>query len=202
MSHSEALVTLHEQEVRDAGSAKTFGFWVYLMTDLAIFASLFACYLVLHGNAHNGPTARDLFDLPSVLVETIILLTSTFTCSLAMLAVYRKAKWWAISGFLVTLLLGVAFLFLEFTEFRDFIKRGAGWERSAFLSSFFTLVATHGFHVSMGLIWMGVMMFRLAIRPITHHGIEKIFCMTLFWHFLDLVWIFIFTIVYGMGYLL
>jgi cytochrome o ubiquinol oxidase subunit III len=200
--HGSDVTTVHEHEIRDAGSTKTFGFWVYLMTDLAIFASLFACYFVLHGNTHDGPSARDLFHFPDVLAETILLLTSTFTCSLAMLAVYRKAKWWAAGGFLVTFLLGVGFLFLELSEFRDFIERGASWQTSAFLSSFFTLVATHGFHVFMGLIWMLVMVFRILSKPITHHGTEKIFCMTLFWHFLDLVWIFIFTIVYGMGYLL
>jgi cytochrome o ubiquinol oxidase subunit III len=137
-----------------------------------------------------------------VLAETIFLLTSTFTCSLAMLAVYRKAKWWAFGCFIATFILGLCFLGVELWEFRDFLDRGASWERSAFLSSFFTLVATHGFHVSMGLIWMLVMIFRIALKPLTHHGIEKIFCMTLFWHFLDLVWIFIFTVVYGMGYLL
>lgn len=199
MHASESVL---EHEMHDASSTKTFGFWVYLMTDLAIFASLFACYLVLHGNTHNGPTPKDLFHFPSVLAETIFLLTSTFTCSLAMLAVYRRAKWWAFGLFIATFLLGVSFLFVEIREFRDFIHRGAGWERSAFLSSFFTLVATHGFHVSMGLIWMLVMIFRLALMPITHHAVPKIFCMTLFWHFLDLVWIFIFTVVYGMGYLL
>jgi cytochrome o ubiquinol oxidase subunit 3 len=194
--------SIEELSVVDASSTKTFGFWVYLMTDLAIFASLFACFLVLHKNSYNGPTARDLFYFPSVLAETIFLLTSTFTCSLGMLAVYKRAKWWAFSWFIVTFLFGVAFLFVEIREFHDFVLRDASWERSAFLSSFFTLVGTHGFHVSMGLLWMLVMIFRLALKPVTEHGISKIFCMTLFWHFLDLVWIFIFTVVYGMGYLL
>lgn len=181
---------------------KVFGFWVYLMTDLVIFAALFACFIVLHENTFNGPTARDLFNLPSVLAETLILLTSSFTCSLGMFAVHHRIKNWAIIWFIVTFLLGVSFLYIEISEFVDFVDKGASWQRSAFLSSFFTLVGTHGLHISVGLLWMVVMMFRIALRPLSEHSISRIFRMALFWHFLDLVWIFIFTVVYGMGYLL
>lgn len=188
-----------EHELTDT---KVFGFWVYLMTDLIIFAALFACFLVLHGNTFQGPTAKDLFHLPSVLAETLILLTSSFTCSLAMFAVHRHLKKWANIWFGITFLLGASFLFIEISEFRDFIERGAGPSRSAFLSSFFTLVGTHGFHISVGLLWMAVMMFRILLKPLDGHSISRIFRMALFWHFLDFVWIFIFTVVYGMGYLL
>ncbi len=182
--------------------AKVFGFWVYLMTDLIIFSVLFACYLVLHGNTFNGPTAKELFHFPSVLAETLILLTSSFTCSLGMYAVNHRLKKWAIIWFVCTLLLGVSFLYIEISEFADFVNKGASWQRSAFLSSFFTLVGTHGFHIFIGLLWMIVMMFRIALRPLAEHSISRIFRMALFWHFLDFVWIFIFTVVYGMGYLL
>lgn len=189
-----------EAEMSD--DPKVFGFWVYLMTDLVIFAVLFACFIVLHANVLNGPTAKDLYHFPSVLAETLILLTSSFTCSLGMYAVNRKAKTWAIVWFICTFLLGASFLFIEIQEFVDFVHKGASWQRSAFLSSFFALVGTHGFHIFVGLLWMVVMMFRIALRPLVHHSVSRIFRMALFWHFLDFVWIFIFTVVYGMGYLL
>ena len=185
----------------EVSDTKVFGFWVYLMTDLVIFSALFACFIVLHGNTFGGPTAKDLFHLPSVLAETLILLISSFTCSLGMLAVHRRFKNWAIIWFILTFLLGTAFLYIEISEFRDFVEKGASWQRSAFLSSFFTLVGTHGFHISVGLLWMVVMIFRIALRPLVEHSISRIFRMALFWHFLDFVWIFIFTVVYGIGYL-
>jgi cytochrome o ubiquinol oxidase subunit 3 len=192
---------LMEMEVSDT---KIFGFWVYLMTDLVIFAVLFACFIVLHENTFHGPSAKELFRLPSVLAETLVLLTSSFTCSLGMLAVHRRLKNWAIIiiWFIITFLLGASFLYIEISEFVDFVDRGASWQRSAFLSSFFTLVGTHGFHIFMGLLWMIVMMFRIALRPLVEHSVSRIFRMSLFWHFLDFVWIFIFTVVYGIGYLL
>jgi cytochrome o ubiquinol oxidase subunit 3 len=185
----------------EVNDTKVFGFWVYLMTDLIIFAVLFACFLVLHGNTFGGPTARELYHLPSVLMETILLLTSSLTCSLGMLAVHRKQKTHANFWFLITVILGASFLFLEMKEFIDFVEQGAAWHRSAFLSSFFTLVGTHGLHIFFGLIWMLVMMVRIVIRPLNEHSISRIFRMSLFWHFLDFVWIFIFTVVYGIGYL-
>lgn len=188
-------------KMEEASDAKVFGFWIYLMTDLIIFASLFACYLVLHQNTFGGPTARDLFHFPSVLAETLLLLTSSFTCSLGMLAVHRHKRIAANIWFALTFILGAAFLYLELVEFADFIERGAGPQRSAFLSSFFTLVGTHGLHITIGLIWMAVMMAFIAFRPLSHHNITRIFRMALFWHFLDFVWIFIFSIVYGLGYL-
>lgn len=189
-------------EVSQASDPKVFGFWVYLMTDLVIFASLFACYLVLHQNTFGGPTARDLFHFPSVLAETLLLLTSSFTCSLGMLAVHRNSRSLANIWFGLTFILGAAFLYLEIVEFIDFAERGATPQRSAFLSSFFTLVGTHGLHITIGLLWMVVMMFFIAFRPLSHHNLTRIFRMALFWHFLDFVWIFIFSIVYGLGYLL
>ena len=186
----------------ESDDVKIFGFWVYLMTDLIIFAALFACYLVLHASTFNGPTAQELFHFPLVLAETLILLTSSFTCALGMYAAKHGLKKWALISFLVTFCLGVSFLYLEISEFTDLVSRGASWQRSAFLSSFFTLVGTHGFHIFIGLLWMIVMMFHIVLRPLKEHSLSRLFRMTLFWHFLDFVWIFIFTVVYGMGYLL
>lgn len=181
---------------------KVFGFWIYLMTDLIIFAVLFATFVVLRHNTFGGPTARDLFHMPFVLAETLILLTSSFTCSLAMIEVHRKQNKPAIFWFMITFVLGASFLSLEVFEFVSFISQGANPQRSAFLSSFFTLVGTHGLHITAGLLWIIVAMFRLMSRPLSHEGISNIFRMALFWHFLDFVWIFIFTVVYGMGHLI
>lgn len=178
-----------------------FGFWVYLMTDLIIFAVLFACFLVLQHNIYNGPTARDLYHFPSVLAETLILLTSSLTCALGMLSIHHKSNTAALIWFGITFLLGAAFLYLEIEEFIDFARKGATWQTSAFLSSFFTLVGTHGLHIFIGLLWIAVMMVRIVVRPLNSHAVSRIFRMSLFWHFLDFVWIFIFTVVYGMGYL-
>ncbi len=181
--------------------SKVFGFWIYLMTDLVIFAVLFAAFIVLRQNTFGGPSGSELFEMPFALKETIILLISSFTCSLAMLGVYKKQKKTAISWFFITFLLGIAFLCLEVTEFSKFVAEGAGPTRSGFLSSFFTLVGTHGLHISTGLLWMLVSMFQIGFGSFSAHNISRILRMALFWHFLDFVWIFIFTVVYGMGHL-
>lgn len=187
----------HEEE-----DVKIFGFWIYIMTDLVIFGALFAAFVVLRHATYGGPTNHELFHMPAALQETLLLLTSTFTCALAMCEVHKGNKRPAILWFLATFCLGVGFLSLELSEFADFVRQGASWERSASLSSFFTLVGTHGFHIFWGLVWMVVMMFRIALRPLVPSSVSRIFRMALFWHFLDFVWIFIFTIVYGMGHLL
>ncbi len=186
----------------DEDDSKVFGFWIYIMTDLVIFGVLFAAFIVLRHATHGGPTNKELFEMPAVLAETLFLLASTFTCSLGMIAVHGGKKLPAILWFMVTFLFGVGFLTLELLEFAKFIKEGAGPTTSASLSSFFTLVGTHGFHIFWGLVWMAVMMVRIAIRPLVPSSVSRIFRMALFWHFLDFVWIFIFTIVYGMGHLL
>jgi cytochrome o ubiquinol oxidase subunit 3 len=172
------------------------------MTDLLIFSVLFAIFIVLHDSTFGGPSGHELFDIKFALVETLILLTSSFTCTLAMLAVHGKHKKSAIFWFAVTFALGVSFLVLEISEFSKFIDKGAGWQRSGFLSSYFTLVGTHGLHISIGLLWMIVAMFRIGLRPLLEHSVSRILRLALFWHFLDFVWIFIFTVVYGMEHLL
>lgn len=180
---------------------KIFGFWVYLMTDLVIFAVLFAAYVVLRNSTFGGPSGRELYQMPFAFAETLILLTSSFTCSLATFAVQKKQKNWTIVWFLITFALGVSFLVLEISEFNSFVHEGASWKRSAFLSSFFTLVGTHGLHISIGLLWMIVAMTRIWLHGLSQSDVSRIFRLAFFWHFLDIVWIFIFTVVYGMGHL-
>jgi cytochrome o ubiquinol oxidase subunit III len=182
--------------------AHFFGFWLYLMTDLVIFTVLFAAFVVLRNSTFGGPSGKELFQLPSVLAETMFLLTSSFTCALGMYEVHKERKKPALFWFGLTFLFGLSFLYIELSEFHELIHQGNSWRRSAFLSSFFTLVGTHGLHISIGLLWMVVAMFRIWLRPLSSYSVSHVWRMALFWHFLDVVWIFIFTIVYGMGHLL
>lgn len=176
-----------------------FGFWVYLMTDLIMFGALFATYAVLQGNTFGGPSGRTLFDLNGALAETIILLASSFTCGLAMLGVRRANKKQAIGWFSATLALGLTFLTLELNEFSRLVASGNGPQRSAFLSSFFTLVGAHGLHITIGLLWLVVALVQIKRLGLSEHTVSKLERFALFWHFLDIVWIFIFTVVYLMG---
>jgi cytochrome o ubiquinol oxidase subunit 3 len=175
------------------------GFWIYLMTDLVMFAVLFAAFAVLRGNTFGGAGARELFSLPFALVQTLILLSSSFTCGMTMLAVNKKNKQEAITWLTLTLLLGLTFVTLEFTEFSHLIAEGNNWQRSAFLSSYFTLLGTHGLHILVGLLWIVVAMAQIWHKGLNDSISSKLMRFSLFWHFLDLVWIFIFTIVYLLG---
>lgn len=189
-----------DAEVKTQNEEKTlFGFWVYLMTDVVLFASLFATFAVLRDNTFGGPNAEEIFSMPFVLAETFILLTSSFTCGLAMLAAHEKQKNQVMFWLGVTFLLGIAFLGLEISEFRHLALEGNSWRRSGFLSSFFTLVGTHGAHITVGLIWMAVMMYRTFNKGLTAVNLRRLTMLSMFWHFLDVIWIFIFTIVYMMG---
>ncbi len=183
----------HEAEANDRAM---FGFWVYLMTDLLMFAILFAVYAVLHNNTVGGESGRELFSLPLALTETIILLTSSFTCGIAMIAVRKGNKAQAIGWFMVTFILGLAFLTLELREFSALIHEGHTLRSNAFMSSFFVLVGTHGLHIISGLLWMAVTLGYTIKRGLTANMTRKLSMLSLFWHFLDIVWIFIFTIVY------
>lgn len=201
MSESVAAVEkLSRQEQRREADTKTvFGFWVYIMTDCVLFASLFATYAVLHGNTFGGPSGAQLFSPPYVLGETLVLLTSSFTCGLGIMAATRKSKPQTYLWFGVTFLLGLTFLIMEVTEFHHFIAMGDSWRRSGFLSSYFILVGTHGLHITTGLLWMAVMMGRISQHGLNRANLRRLTLLSLFWHFLDIVWIFIFTIVYMMG---
>lgn len=173
-----------------------FGFWLYLMTDIILFASLFATYMVLRGNTDGGATSAELLDPKYALVETVILLTSSFACGVAALALRFKKVSLALWSLGLTLLLGLAFLSLELSEFAQLVHEGNSWQASAFLSGFFTLVATHGLHITVGLIWGSAMAYYIYKHGRTANSVRKFTLFALFWHFLDLVWIFIFTIVY------
>lgn len=176
-----------------------FGFWVYLMSDCVLFATLFATYAVLAPNVFGGPSGADLFDLEFVLTETFILLVSSFTCGLALIASYKKSVNETIFWFFITFLLGVSFMAMEIYEFLHLIDLGYGPQYSAFLSIFFTLVGTHGFHVTCGLVWLIILMIQIKKYGFSDMTKNKITCFGLFWHFLDLIWIFVFTIVYLMS---
>ncbi|HSX33733.1 MAG TPA: cytochrome o ubiquinol oxidase subunit III [Candidatus Saccharimonadales bacterium] len=195
MNETIALQRAEEQ----AHSKTVFGFWVYIMTDCVLFASLFAVFAVLRNNTFGGEPGSQLFSLPYILGETLILLTSSFTCGLAVLAAGAKQKNMTLLWLTATFLLGAAFLYMEVSEFHRLALDGNSWQRSGFLSSFFTLVGTHGLHITAGLLWMliyGVQLIQKGFRASTQ---RRLTLFSMFWHFLDVVWIFIFTIVYLLG---
>ncbi len=186
-------------EIEEKNNIITLGFWIYLMTDLVMFSVVFSTYAVLHNSTFGGPSSQDLFQLPFVLKETLILLTSSFTMGLAMLAVQsRKAKS-AVAWLAVTGILGATFLTMEMSEFAGLIRDGASYTRSAFLSSYFALVGTHGLHIAVGLLWIVIMICIILRRGLSPSTSRKLTLLSLFCHFLDIVWIFIFTMVYLMG---
>ena|SRR3990167_7049867 len=188
----------HEHHV-DTDSIDVFGFWMYILTDCILFATLFAAFAVLHKNTYGGPTLGSLVSLPYVLGETLFLLASSFTYGLAMLSMYRKQYRPVVSWLFVTFLLGLSFVAMEVNEFVHLCLEGHSPQASAAMSSFFTLVATHGLHVTIGLIWMSLMMFQVHRFKINSMTKRRLTYLGLFWHFLDIVWIFVFTIVYLMG---
>jgi len=197
MSQSKNRIHTHQEVITN--DKTVFGFWVYLMTDLLMFAVLFAAYLVLHGNIYNGPASDELFNMPFALAETLILLTSSFTSGVALLAARQNNKNQTLIWFGMTFLLGISFLGLELSEFSKLVSEGNSWQRSAFLSSFFTLVGTHGLHIFFGLLWMSICLIKVWSKGLTASLTRKLTLLSMFWHFLDIVWIFIFTIVYLMG---
>jgi cytochrome o ubiquinol oxidase subunit 3 len=200
--NSETLETakiIRKNEQLAADEKSLFGFWVYIMTDCVLFATLFATFVILRNNTFGGPSGHSIFKLNYVLSETLILLTSSYTCGLGMLAAHRRSKKNTLIWFGISFLLGVVFLALEVSEFRHLVVEGNSWRRSGFLSAYFTLVGTHGLHITVGLIWMAVVLFRVAKKGIKRTTLRQLQMLSLFWHFLDIIWIFIFTIVYSMG---
>ena len=189
----------NEAVIATPDTKTTLGFWIYLMTDCILFASLFATYAVLQGGTFGGVTGKDIFDMPFVLAETILLLVSSFTCGVAVLMARAGKANHVIGWFAATFVLGAVFLGMELWEFSHLVHEGNSWQASAFLSAFFTLVGTHGLHIFIGLLWIGTMIYRIWEKGITTHSLRKLTLLGLFWHFLDVVWIFIFTIVYLMG---
>ncbi|QRM57658.1 cytochrome o ubiquinol oxidase subunit III [Sinorhizobium sp. BG8] len=189
-----------EEEHHPEGSTML-GFWIYLMSDCLIFAVLFATHGVLGRNYAAGPSPADLFDLSLVAINTSMLLLSSITYGFAMLQMERNAKMETLFWLGVTGLFGLAFLGLELYEFYHLIQEGAGPGRSAFLSSFFTLVGTHGLHVTFGIIWLITLMVQVKLRGLIPENRRRLMCLSMFWHFLDVVWIGVFSFVYLMGVL-
>jgi cytochrome o ubiquinol oxidase subunit III len=178
-----------------------YGFWIFLLSDIVMFSAFFAAYAVLSRATAGGPGGMQLFHQGSVAIETGCLLASSYTCGLMSIAVSSRRYAATYLAALVTFLLGACFLVLELREFAGMIAIGAGPQRSAFLSSFFTLVGCHGLHVTAGLVWLAVMMAQVAIKGLRETVERRLLCFSLFWHALDIVWVWLFTVVYLMGVL-
>src|SRR3981081_739361 len=204
---TEAAMTeaLHGSAVREwSGPAPKrivtgYGFWIFILSDMIMFAAFFATYAVLLGQTAGGPSGHVLFDLRNVAIETAFLLASSFTCGLASIAADTRSTIWFQSAMAVTCALGLGFLALEGNEFASLVARGAGPTRSAFLSAFFTLVGCHGLHVSAGILWLLTMMAQVFTKGFRADIQRRILCFALFWHALDIIWIAVFTVVYLIG---
>jgi cytochrome o ubiquinol oxidase subunit 3 len=176
-----------------------YGFWLFVLSDMVLFSALFATYASLVHATDGGPSSHQLFDRTTVAIETVALLFSSFVCGLAMIAAKRANMFWTQVWLFLTGALGLVFLFLELHEFAGLIAEGAPPQRSAFLSGFFTLVGTHGAHVTAGLLWLGTMIAQIWAKGFQPHIIRRLLCFSIFWHALDIIWVAIFTIVYLIG---
>jgi cytochrome o ubiquinol oxidase subunit 3 len=176
-----------------------YGFWIFLLSDIVMFACFFASYAVLVHATDGGPEARQLFDLDRVAIETACLLASSFTCGMAFIASHRRSTALFYAAMAVTLVLGATFLGLEGAEFISMVARNAGPTRSAFLSAFFALVGCHGIHVTIGLLWLMTMMAQVYAKGFRPDILRRILCFNLFWHALDIIWVALFTVVYLIG---
>jgi cytochrome o ubiquinol oxidase subunit 3 len=176
-----------------------YGFWIFLLSDIVMFSAFFAAYAVLVGQTAGGPSGRELFDLRNTGIETACLLLSSFTCGIASIGAQLHRGSWFYGAMAATFILGAAFIGLEVQEFAGLVARGAGPTRSAFLSAFFTLVGTHGLHVSAGLLWLLTMMAQVFAKGYRADILRRILCFSLFWHALDIIWVALFTVVYLMG---
>jgi cytochrome o ubiquinol oxidase subunit 3 len=186
-------------ELRADDDKGLLGFWIYIMTDCVLFATLFATFAVLRHNTFGGPGGEELFSLPFVLAETLILLTSSLTAGLGLLSAKDGDRQSVLKWFGLTFILGLCFLGLELHEFAKLAHEGNSWRRSGFLSAFFTLVGTHGLHITAGLVWMLALLPQVWQRGLDRITVRRLTMLSLFWHFLDVIWIFIFTIVYLLG---
>ena len=184
---------------QDSFSKSFLGFWLYLVTDCLIFATLFTTYAIMHIETFGGVGPKDIISLKLTFIETITLLFSSVTCGLSVISAVKSNVKWTLIWLAATFMLGSIFLLTEFHEFRELYLEGHDWTKSAFLSSFFTLVGTHGLHVTMGSIWLLVNFFQVYFKGITMPVFRRLVIFSLFWHFLDLIWIFIFTLVYLFG---
>ena len=176
-----------------------YGFWIFILSDMVMFSCFFAAYAVLHDQTAGGPSGAELFNLRNVAIETACLLLSSFACGMASIAAETRNHLWFQVAMAVTCVLGLAFLTIEFREFADLVARGAGPSRSAFLSSFFTLVGCHGLHVSVGILWLLTMMAQVFAKGFRGDILRRFLCFALFWHALDIIWVAVFSVVYLLG---
>jgi cytochrome o ubiquinol oxidase subunit 3 len=196
-----AAPSAHEQSESEVYEQRAFGFWLYLMSDAIIFSLLFATYVVMAQNYAGGPTGKTLFNLKNAFGETMLLLFSSITFGFASLAMTSGQAARVLGWLVVTFVLGLGFVGLEIREFYGLVQVGAGPDRSGFLSAFFTLVGTHGLHVSFGLIWIVIMASQVMVKGLTPPVASRLFRLGLFWHFLDIIWVGIFSVVYLPGVL-
>lgn len=190
----------HEDHGHAAAISRTVdGFWLYIMTDCILFATVFTGFAVMSHRYAGGPTGKELFDLPYLFGETMFLLVSSVTYGFVVLAMNRMNKGGVVGWLMVTFLLGLGFISMEVNEFYHMVAAGNGPDRSGFLSGFFTLVGTHGAHVTLGLVWMATMIFMVMKKGLTPQNQSRLIRLSMFWHFLDVVWIGVFTIVYLRG---
>ncbi len=192
---------LSEDEEHSASTriVVAYGFWIFLISDIILFAAFFATYAVLTDSTAGGPSGRDLFDLRTVAIETTCLLLSSFTCGLAGIGAQAKNSRLFHGAMALTFVLGAAFLAIELHEFADMIEKGAGPSRSGFLSAFFALIGCHGLHVTAGLLWLLTMMAQVAAKGYRDDILRRILCFNLFWHTLDIIWVGLFSLVYLVG---
>ncbi len=198
---AEPVFYLADEHAHVEGHSTMLGFWIYLMSDCFIFAILFATFGVLGGNYAAGPAPKDVLDLSLVAVNTAMLLMSSITYGFAMLQMQQGKAFGTQFWLLVTAVFGLCFIGIELYEFSHLIREGATPQRSAFLSSFFTLVGTHGLHVTFGLVWLFTLMTQVAFKGLIPANRRRLMCLSMFWHFLDIVWIGVFTFVYLLGVL-
>jgi len=191
----------YEQPEPEAYEERAYGFWLFLMGDAILFALLFMTYMVMAGNTAGGPAGKDLFDLSNTFTETMVLLFSSITFGFATLAMKAGHRGALLAWMFVTVLLGASFVGLEYREFTGMIAQGAGPDRSGFLSAFFTLVGMHGLHVSFGLAWILIMASQVVVKGLTVPVVSRVSRLALFWHFLDIIWVAIFSVVYLPGIL-
>ncbi len=206
---SDSLTIHHEREKnpdistpdthQDTYSKTVLGFWIYLMTDSILFATLFITYAVLHNSTFGGPTAKDIYTLERAFLQTMILLSSSITCGFMLLSAVKSHLKNTLLWLGATFLLGALFLYIEVDEFVILVNEGYSWKVSAFLSSFFTIIGAHGLHISVGLLWAAVMMGQLFYQGVNVDTFRRLVVFGLFWHFLEFIWIFVFTFVYLIG---
>ncbi len=200
MRNAETSIHEHYPDVyHDAYSRTVFGFWIYLMSDFVLFGALFATYAVLNHSVFGGPPACELFHLPFTLNQTLLFLVSSLTIGLGGAAAHRQNKRATLALFAVTFLLGCIFMGMELTEFSRLLNTGNRWDRSAFLSAYFTIVTTHGLHVIFGLLWIIILLVPVWREGISHVSLRRLTCLRMFWQFLNIIWMFIFSFVYLLG---